>query len=107
MKLQVWPGGEGDKNKIYMLPTLSAFYEAHDIEPDKRIAMIISMKNHLHMFADEILSCFPNLHDTKSTWHLQEALSQLKLKVFLRQYKEFIELSNSSVARANLISPQW
>lgn len=46
-----------------MLPTLSAFYEAHDIEPDKRIAMIISMKNHLHMFADEILLF------SKSAWH--------------------------------------
>lgn len=107
MKLQVWLGGEGDKNKVYMLPTLSAFYEAHDTEPDKKIAVIVSMKNHLHMFADEILLCFPNLHDTKSTWHLQEALSQSKLKVFLTVQKEFIELSNSSVARTNLISPQW
>lgn len=53
MKLQLWLK-KLDENKIYMFPNLSAFFEEHDIEPDKRITMIISVKEHLHMPADEI-----------------------------------------------------
>lgn len=32
------------ESKIYMLPILSAFFVEHNIEPDKRIMMIISVK---------------------------------------------------------------
>uniref|UniRef100_A0A803K116 DUF4371 domain-containing protein n=1 Tax=Xenopus tropicalis TaxID=8364 RepID=A0A803K116_XENTR len=46
MKLQLWQKKLAE-NKIYMLPTLSAFFEEHDIEPDKRITMINSVKEHL------------------------------------------------------------
>lgn len=48
-----------DENGIYIV--LSAFFEEHDTEPDKRIIMIISEKEHLHMLADEIPLYFPNL----------------------------------------------
>ncbi|XP_070257217.1 protein FAM200C-like isoform X1 [Myotis yumanensis] len=63
MKLQLWQK-KLDENKIYMLPTLSAFFEEHDIEPHKRVTMIISVKEHLHMLASEISWYFPNLPDT-------------------------------------------
>ncbi|XP_051017344.1 protein ZBED8-like [Acomys russatus] len=62
MKLQLWQK-KLDENKIYMLPTLSAFFEEHDIEPHKRITMIISVKEHLHALAGEISWYFPNLPD--------------------------------------------
>lgn len=69
-----------------MLPTLSAFFEEHNIEPDKRIMMIICVKKkHLHILANEISSCFPKLPDTHL--HLPEAHSQSELKMLLRQHK--------------------
>ena len=52
----------GDENKIYMYPTLSSFFEDYDIKPDRRMRMIISIKGHLHVLADEI-SYFSNLPD--------------------------------------------
>ncbi|KAM4697851.1 zinc finger BED domain-containing protein 5-like [Rhinophrynus dorsalis] len=54
MKLQLWQT-KLDENRIYMLPNLSAFFEENDIELDKR-TMIISVKEHMQMLADEISS---------------------------------------------------
>ena len=68
-----------------MLPTLSAFFEEHDFEPDKRIVMIIIVKVHFHMLVGQISSNFPNILDTYI--HLPETHSQSNLKMFLRQYK--------------------
>lgn len=51
-----------DENKVYILSTFSANFEEHDTEPDKR--MIISVKEHVYMLADEIPSYSPNLPDT-------------------------------------------
>ena len=52
-----------------MLLHLSAFFEEHDIEPDKSITILIFtimifVKEHLHMLADEISSYLSNLSDT-------------------------------------------
>ncbi|KAM5251205.1 zinc finger BED domain-containing protein 5-like [Hipposideros larvatus] len=94
MKLQLWQK-KLDENKIYMLPTLSAFFEEHDIEPDKRITMIISVKEHLHMLAEEISSYFPNLPDTP----FAPARSPFTVKVedvSETAQKEFIELNNDA-----------
>lgn len=70
---------------MYILPSLPAFFEEHDIRLDKGIMMIISGKEYLHILADKISYCFPNLPDTPL--HLPEAHSQSKLKMFLRQCK--------------------
>ncbi|XP_039180852.1 zinc finger BED domain-containing protein 5-like isoform X2 [Crotalus tigris] len=99
MKLQLWQK-KLDENKIYMLPTLSAFFEEHDIEPDKKITMIISVKEHLHMLADEISSYFPNLPDTPF------ALARNPFTVKVENVpetaqEEFIELINSDAARTD------
>jgi hypothetical protein len=38
---------------------ISVFFEEHDLESDKKITMIISVKEHLDMLVDEIsLHCF-------------------------------------------------
>lgn len=47
-----------------MLPASSAFLEEQDSDPDKRIILIIPLKECLHKLADEIPSDFPNLPDT-------------------------------------------
>lgn len=46
------------------MPSLPAFFEEHDISSGKEIMMIISVKEYLHILADKILYCFPNLPDT-------------------------------------------
>ncbi|XP_070270292.1 LOW QUALITY PROTEIN: protein FAM200C [Myotis yumanensis] len=99
MKLQLWQK-KLDENKIYMLPTLSAFFEEHDIEPDKRITMIISVKEHLHMLADEISSYFPNLPD------IPFALARSSFTVKVEDVpetaqEEFIKLINNDAARTD------
>nr|KAF6433881.1 hypothetical protein HJG59_008931 [Molossus molossus] len=81
-----------------MLSTLSSFFEDHDIEPDKRIMMIISVKEQLHMLADKISSYFPNLLDTPF------ALSRSPFTVKVEDVpetaqEELIELINSDAAR--------
>nr|KAF6492381.1 hypothetical protein HJG59_009586 [Molossus molossus] len=99
MKLQLWQR-KLDENKICMLPTLSAFFEEHNIEPDKRITMIISVKEHLLMFADEISSYFPNLPDTP----FAVARSPFTVKVEdvpEKAQEEFIELINSDAVRTD------
>ncbi|XP_015677944.1 SCAN domain-containing protein 3-like [Protobothrops mucrosquamatus] len=99
MKLQLWQK-KLDENKMYMLPTLSAFFEEHDIEPDKRIMMIIYVKEHLHMLADEISSYFPNLPDTP--FALARSPFTVKVEnVPETAQKEFIELVNSDAARTD------
>nr|XP_056706361.1 zinc finger BED domain-containing protein 5-like [Euleptes europaea] len=105
MKLQLCPYAINwqkklDEKKIYMLPTLSAFFEEHDIEPDKRITMIISVKEHLHMLADEISSYFPNLPD------IPFALARSPFTVKVEDVpetaqEEFIELINSDAAKTD------
>ncbi|XP_052611518.1 protein ZBED8-like isoform X1 [Peromyscus californicus insignis] len=97
MKLQLWQK-KLDENKIYMLPTLSAFFEEHDIEPPKRISMIISVKEHLHMLAGEISWYFPNLPD------IPFALARSPFTVRVEDVpktaqEEFIDLLNSDAAR--------
>ncbi|KAK1346652.1 hypothetical protein QTO34_000512, partial [Cnephaeus nilssonii] len=101
MKLQLWQKKKKmDENKIYMLPTLSYFFEEHDIEPDKRITMIISVKEHLHMLADEISSYFPNLPDTP--FALARSPFTVKVEdVPETVQEEFIELINSDAARTD------
>ncbi|XP_034288737.2 protein FAM200B [Pantherophis guttatus] len=99
MKLQLWQN-KLDENKIYMLPTLSAFFEEHDIEPDKKITMIISVKEHLHMLEDDVSSYFPNLPDTPFAF----ARSPFTVKVEdvpETAQEEFIELINSNAARTD------
>ncbi|XP_048344945.1 protein ZBED8-like isoform X2 [Sphaerodactylus townsendi] len=99
MKLQHWQK-KLDENKTYMLPTLSAFFEEHDIEPQKRITMIISVKEHLHMLADEISSYFPNLPDTP--FALASSPFTVKIEdVPETAQEEFIELINSDAARTD------
>lgn len=99
MKLQLWQK-KLDENKIYMLPTLSAFFEEHDIEPDKRITMIISVKEHLHMLAEEISSYFPNLPDTP--FALARSPFTVKVEdVSETAQEEFIELINNDAARTD------
>nr|KAF6369003.1 hypothetical protein mMyoMyo1_010410 [Myotis myotis] len=88
-----------EENKIYMLPTLSAFFEEHDIEPDKRITTI-SVKEHLHMLADEISSYFPNLPDTP--FALARSPFTVKVEdVPETAQEEFIELINNDTARTD------
>ena len=102
MKLQLWQK-KLDDNKMYMLPTLSAFFEENDIEPDKRSKMIISVKEHLHMLADEISSYFPNLPNTPFAL----ARSPFTVKVDdipETAQEEFIELINSDAARNDFSS---
>ncbi|XP_048351811.1 protein ZBED8-like [Sphaerodactylus townsendi] len=99
MKLQLWQK-KLDENKTYMLPTLSAFFEEHDIEPDKRITMIISVKEHLRMLADEISLYFPNPPDTPF------ALASSPFTVNVEDVpetarEEFTELINSDAARTD------
>ncbi|XP_034277935.1 zinc finger BED domain-containing protein 5-like isoform X1 [Pantherophis guttatus] len=99
MKLQLWQK-KLDENKIYMLPTLSAFFEEHDIEPDKKIMMIISAKEHLHMLEDEVSSYFPNLPDTP--FALARSPFTVKIEdVPETAQEEFIELINSDAARTD------
>ncbi|XP_015421155.1 PREDICTED: zinc finger BED domain-containing protein 5-like [Myotis davidii] len=89
-----------DENKNYMLSTLSAFFEEHDIEPDKRITMMISVKEHLHMLADEISSYFPNLPETP----FANARSPFTVKVEdvpETAQEEFIELINNDAVRTD------
>lgn len=86
-----------------MLPTLSAFFEENDIEPDKRSKMIISVKEHLHMLADEISTYFPNLPNTPFAL----ARSPFTVKVDdipETAQEEFIELINSDAARNDFSS---
>ncbi|XP_070599912.1 protein FAM200C-like [Erythrolamprus reginae] len=99
MKLQLWQKKLAE-NKIYMLPTLSAFFEEHDIEPDERITMIISVKQHLHTLAGEISSYFPNLPEVPF------ALARSPFTVNVEDVpetaqEEFIELINSDAARTD------
>ncbi|XP_007648258.1 zinc finger BED domain-containing protein 5 [Cricetulus griseus] len=99
MKLELWQN-KLDENKIHMLPTLSAFFEEHDIKPSKRITVIISMKKHLHMLAQEISWYFPNLPDVPF------ALARSPFTVNVEDIpepaqEEFIELVNSDAARTD------
>ena len=89
----------GDENKIYMLPTLSSFFEEYDIKPDRSMKIIISMKEHLHMLADEI-SYFPNLPD------ILFAFARRPFKVEVEDVPEtaqekLIELINSNAVRTD------
>ncbi|XP_039178217.1 SCAN domain-containing protein 3-like [Crotalus tigris] len=99
MKLQLWQT-KLDENKMYMLPTLSAFFEEHDIEPDERITMIISVKEHLHVLADEISSYFPNLPDTPFALASSPFTVEVE-NVPETAQEEFIELINSDAARTD------
>ncbi|XP_032742843.1 protein ZBED8-like [Rattus rattus] len=99
MKLQLWQK-KLDENKIYMLPTLSAFFEEHDVEPHKRTTVVTSVKEHLDMLAGEISWYFPNLPDVPF------ALARNPFTVRAEDVPEtaqdeFIELTNSDVARAD------
>ncbi|XP_060629099.2 protein FAM200C-like [Anolis sagrei] len=99
MKLQHWQK-KLDESKIYMLPTLSAFFEEHDIEPDKRITMITYVKEHFHMLVEEIPLYFPNLPDTPF------ALARSPFSVEIEDVpegaqEEFIELINSGAAKTD------
>ncbi|XP_040275778.1 protein ZBED8-like [Bufo bufo] len=99
MKLQLWQK-KLDNNNIYMLPTLAAFFEEHGIEPDKRITMIISVKEHLHMLEDEISLYFPNLPDTPFV--LARSPFTVKVEdVPETAQEEFIELINNDAARTD------
>ncbi|XP_040275677.1 protein ZBED8-like [Bufo bufo] len=99
MKLQLWQK-KLDNNNIYMLPTLAAFFEEHGIEPDKRITMIISVKEHLHMLEDEISLYFPNLPDTP--FALARSPFTVKVEdVPETAQEEFIELINNDAARTD------
>ncbi|XP_073969216.1 zinc finger BED domain-containing protein 5-like [Rhodnius prolixus] len=83
-----------------MFPTLSAFFEEeHDIEPDKKIIMMItSVKEHLHMLADEISSYFPNLTDIP--FALARSPFTVKVEVVPESaQEEFIDLINNDAAR--------
>nr|XP_021512928.1 protein ZBED8-like [Meriones unguiculatus] len=99
MKLQLWQK-KLDENKIYMLPTLSAFFEEHDIEAHERITMIISVKEHLHVLAGEISWYFPDLPDVPF------ALARSPFTVNVEDVPEtaqgeFTELMNSDAARTD------
>ncbi|XP_040289892.1 protein ZBED8-like [Bufo bufo] len=99
MKLQLWQK-KLDNNNIYMLPTLAAFFDEHGIEPDKRITMIISVKEHLHMLEDEISLYFPNLPDTP--FALARSPFTVKVEdVPETAQEEFIELINNDAARTD------
>ena len=92
-----------NENKIYMLPTLSAFFEENGIEPDKKITMIISVKEHLHMLSDKISSYFPNLPGTP--FALARSPFTVKVEdVPETAQEEFIELINSDAARSDFFS---
>ncbi|XP_065668077.1 zinc finger BED domain-containing protein 5-like [Hydra vulgaris] len=93
MKLQLW--------QTKLNETLSAFYEKNSIEPDKRNTMIISVKEHLHMLADEISSYFPNL------LNIPFALARNPFTVKVEDVpetsqEEFIELISSDAAKNDL-----
>ncbi|KAL1768625.1 zinc finger protein BED domain-containing protein 5-like [Sigmodon hispidus] len=99
MKLQLWQK-KLDENKIYMLPTLCAFFEENDIEPSQKISMIISVKEHLDMLAGEISWYFPNLPD------IPFALARSPFTVRVEDVpasaqEEFMELVSSDSARAD------
>lgn len=99
MKLQLWQK-KLDENKFYMLPTLSAFFEEHDIEQHKRITVVISVKEHLDMLASEISWYFPNLPE------IPFALARSPFSVKAEDVpetaqEEFTRLTNSDAARAD------
>ncbi|XP_069616232.1 zinc finger BED domain-containing protein 5-like [Ranitomeya imitator] len=99
MKLQLWKD-KLDKNFFYMFPTLSAFFEEHDIDPDNKIMMISSVKEHLHMFSEEISSYFPNLPDTP--FALARSPFTVKVEdVPETAQEEFIDLINNDAARTD------
>lgn len=86
-----------------MSPTLSAFFEEHDIEPDKRITMITSVKERLNMLEDELSSYFPNLPDTP--FALARSPVTVKFEdVPETAQEEFIKLINSDAARNDFSS---
>lgn len=83
-----------------MLPTLSAFFEEHDIEQHKRITVVISVKEHLDMLASEISWYFPNLPE------IPFALARSPFSVKAEDVPEtaqedFTRLTNSDAARAD------
>ncbi|XP_066450060.1 SCAN domain-containing protein 3-like [Eleutherodactylus coqui] len=99
MKLQLWKN-KLDANKIYMFPTLAASFEEHEIEPDKKMMMITSVKEHLHMLADEISSYFPNLPDTP--FALARSPFTVKVEdVPETVQEEFIDLINNDAAKTD------
>ncbi|KAM4697774.1 zinc finger BED domain-containing protein 5-like [Rhinophrynus dorsalis] len=101
MKLQLWQR-KLDENRIYMLPNLSAFFEENDVELDKR-TMIISVKEHMQMLADEISSYFPNLPDTP--FALARSPFTVKIEdVPENAQEEFIDLITSDAAKNDFSS---
>ncbi|KAM4696055.1 zinc finger BED domain-containing protein 5-like [Rhinophrynus dorsalis] len=101
MKLQLWQT-KLDENRIYMLPNLSAFFEENDVELDKR-TMIISVKEHMQMLADEISSYFPNLPDTP--FALARSPFTVKIEdVPENAQEEFIDLITSDAAKNDFSS---
>ncbi|XP_040191825.1 zinc finger BED domain-containing protein 5-like [Rana temporaria] len=102
MKLQLWQQ-KLDENKIYMLPNLSAFFEENNIELDKRIKTISSVKEHLQMLADEISLYFPNVPDTP--FALARCPFTVKIEdVPENAQEEFIDLITSDAAKNDFSS---
>lgn len=99
MKLQLWQKKLGE-NKMYMLPTLAAFLEEHNIEPHERITAVVSVKEHLDVLAGEISWYFPNLPEVPF------ALARNPFTVKAEDVpetaqEEFIKFTNSDTARAD------
>ncbi|KII60967.1 hypothetical protein RF11_13940 [Thelohanellus kitauei] len=100
MKVELWQT-KLDENKMYMLSTLSGFYEENEVEPDQNNIMIITAKEHFHILGDEISIYFPHLPDT----YFGLARSPFTVKVEdvpETSQEEFIELINSDVAKTDL-----
>ncbi|XP_039175589.1 SCAN domain-containing protein 3-like [Crotalus tigris] len=87
MKLQLWQK-KLDENK------------EHDIEPDNRITLIKSVKEHLCMLADETSSYFPNLPDTPFAFARSPFTVNVE-NVPETAQEEFIELINSDAAKTD------
>ncbi|CAJ0945397.1 unnamed protein product, partial [Ranitomeya imitator] len=74
--------------------------QEHDIDPDNKIMMISSVKEHLHMFSEEISSYFPNLPDTP--FALARSPFTVKVEdVPETAQEEFIDLINNDAARTD------
>ncbi|XP_075833987.1 protein FAM200C-like isoform X1 [Microtus pennsylvanicus] len=99
MKLQLWQK-ELEENKTHMLPTLSAFFKEHDIKPSGRTSVIVSVKEHLHVLAEEISWYIPSLPAVPF------ALARSPFTVRVEDVpetaqEEFVRLINSEAVRAD------
>lgn len=87
---------------MYVVPTLSAFFEEHDMASDKGIPIIVSVKEHLHTLEDGISLHLQNQPD--APFALTRSPFSSKLKMFLRGKGS---LNSLTVMQGDLTSLQW